>query len=269
MEGQKIKFTEKLIKSISSFGFYQRILKESLGKAFIYLVLISLLFGFAGSIKAVYDINFGVNAMIDGFRDEIPDFTFQNGELEVYAEMPMILEEGEGAIVVIDTTGQTDESILDDYDSGVFLSKHKLVSKENSIQTKEFDFSQIKEFDFNKQDVERWIPFLKWMSVIAVIFILLGTIIGKLISTLFISLLGLIVNGIAKARLEYGNIYKIGIYAITLPTIIKTVMGLVSIQIPFFFVIYYGIVVFYLWKVMKLIREEKEAWIEMDKTKLE
>ena len=263
MEDQKMSFFQRIFKSITNFEFYTYILKESLGRAFLYLVLLSLLLGAIGLIQPIIGVNEGINLAIQYFQADVPEFTFANGELDVQGEMPIIMGEEE-SVFIIDTSGQLDATVLDDYESGVFISRYEMISKENGFETRRINFSQLRELSFTKSDVERWLPHLRWIHLIVMIFGLAGAILAKLISTLFISLLGLIVNAVKKAGLSYKDIYKLGIYAITLPAIIKLIIGQMPFEIPFFSVIYYGVVVFYLWKAMDEIKVQKEEKIDDD-----
>ena len=255
MEEHKINFFQRIFKSITDFKFYMHIIKESLGRAFLYLVFLALLLGVVGLIRPIIEINIGINLAIQYFQADVPEFTFANGELDVQGEMPIIQGEEGGPVFIIDTSGQLDETILDGYESGVFISRYELINKENGYEKRRINFTQLGELRFTKSDVERWLPHLRWIHLVVIIFGLAGAILIKFISTFFISILGLIVNAIKKAGLSYKDIYKLGIYGITLPAIIQMVISLIPIDIPFFSVIYYGIVVFYLWKAMDEIKK--------------
>lgn len=258
MEMSETNFLKKVHKSITDFEFYPLFLKESLGRAFLYLFMISLVFGIIGLSKVAYELNEGINFAVNYVKNDMPYFRFQNGKLNVEGDMPIIIEDGPEGIVVIDTTGKTNESILDKYERGIFINKHKLINKNNPVEKREIEFKQLHGVSFTKNSVIRLLPKLKLVNLIVIIGGIIFIFIGKIFSTLFVSLLGLIINSITKANLEYKDIYKLGIYSITLPTIIKVVANLLNYNIPFFFIIYYGIVIFYLWKSMSIIRYESD-----------
>lgn len=259
MESQKINFFTKIYRSVTDFSFYRLVLKEPSGKAFLYLLLLSLLFGAIALIEPIVATNKGINIANEFVRNEVPYFVLADGELEVDGDMPIIYEDGSEGII-IDTTGKTDESILDEYERGVYISKYKLINKQDRIQKRVIEFSQMKDLNITKDDVMSLLPHARWIIAVILVFGIIGMFLGKLISTLLISIIGLIINAMTKAKLEYGNIYKLGIYSITLPTIIKTVINLADITIPYFFMIYYGIVVFYLWKTMIIIEPEENEF---------
>lgn len=258
MENVKVRFFSRIYKSITDFSFYSFIKKETLGKAFTYLLLLTLLISLVSIIKPIYELNSGIGLISEYFDTEVPYFELKNGELHVEGEMPIVSED-EDSIMIINTDQDVDESVLADYDRGVLILKDRLINKQNKSQTREYKFSQLKDFTINKYDVEKYIPYLKSISIFIIIFLPLFTFLGKLFSTLFISLLGLIVNSVAGSKLEYADIYKIGIYSITLPSIIKLLSKFIPFDIPFFSLIYYGIVVFYMYKAMTIIKLEDKS----------
>lgn len=257
MEGNKINFFKRIGKSIVNFDFYRIVKNETLGKAFKYLILLCLMIGIISSILTVIPFTKGIDILKDNFVTDIPYFEFDNGELKVESDEPIIIEESEGYIFIVDTTNETDESILDQYEAGMYIGKDRMVTKRNMVQKESFEFSQIKELSFTKYDIQGYIHYLKYFSILIVFFILIWTIIGKLFSTLVISVIGLIINAIVKSELEYSDIYKLGIYSITLPSIIKLITKYTLPDIPFFSILYYGIVIFYLVKAMNRIKNDK------------
>lgn len=252
MENIKVNFFKRIYKSTYDFSFYQLVEKESFGKAFVYLILFSLLISLVSMIGPISNFNNGINYIVEKLESDIPYFELSNGELYFEGEMPIISVDDEDNIFIIDTTNKTDPSILDDYKKGFYIDKNKLIYKENLIKKEVFEFNDIKEIQITKYDIQKFLPYLKFISIFIMIFIIIGVIIGKLFSSLFVSLIGLIVNSAVKSGLSYKDIYKLGIYSLTLPSIIKLMYK--NITFPYsgyiFFFVYYGIVTFYLTKAM-------------------
>lgn len=245
---QKIRFFRKIVKSISDFNFSKYFVKEKLSKSIIYLLLLSLIIGALISIQQVYSFSMFINEIIESVSTDIPDFTFENGELNIDMDMPYIDISGD-YIVVIDTTGETEPSILDDYPEGIFIGKDFFIKKDNYVRTNYYSFTDIKEFNFDKDKLLKLTPYLRWINIIIVIAILIFLPLSKMISCFFASLIGLIINEITKAKLKFGQIYQTAIYSITLPSIIKLVLSIFNQSIPWYF--YYAIVWLYMYMFMK------------------
>lgn len=255
---EKMSFLSQFRNSIVSFESYRHFLRQKVGRAVLYLLLLSLILSAVTGIKVLYDFNYGIDVMIRNFRTEVPNFVLKNGELTVDAPMPYYVEKDEDFLFVIDTSGKLDESVLNDYPEGIFLSRYEAVLKQNAFEIRKIDFSSLAGATITKDEVINWLPLLKWLSIFIIVFGFLFYFIGKLLSALLISLLGLIMSSAAKFRMEFGDLYKLSIYTLTLPMVIKALVGLAGINIPFFWLIYYGIAVFYLWKAIQLLKRDTE-----------
>ena len=255
MSEAKMNFFTSIYKSVSDFHSYKQFVRNSVGKAITYLLLFSLLLGLISLIRPVYDFNQGISLLVDNFEENIPEFSFENGLLEVSGEMPIIMGDY-NSVVIIDTTGNTGDAILDDYRHGILLLNDRMVQKEASGKTVT-DYSPFQGLSVTKEDVRGWIPLLKWVSVLIIIFGLIGFIIGKFVSALIMSLIGLIINAITKAGLTYGNIFKLSAYSLTLPIFLKVLLGFIPVTLGWFWLIYYGLSAFYMWYAMTLIRKDE------------
>ncbi|NLK21495.1 MAG: DUF1189 domain-containing protein [Epulopiscium sp.] len=259
MENEKTGFFSKILKSITDFKMYPLIIKESVGRAIGYLVLLSLIIGLLGCIKPIYLTNKVIDMAVKTFESEIPYFNLSNGELTVEDEMPMVFEQG-SQIIIIDTTNQIDKGILNDYYQGFILYKNSMINKQGP-QYQEIKYTDLGNLEFDRDSIKAFMPKLKYIIIpIIIVFVILGAVLGKLFSSLIVSILGLIVNAISKGNLKYDGIYKIGIYSLTLPSIIKLVIKQIPIRIPFFgmmfFFAYYAIIIIYIYKAIIEVKTE-------------
>lgn len=256
MNQEKLKFFSRLKNSITNISYYNIFIKESLGRAFLYLFLLSLLVSFISTIIISYNTNEGLKYLKE-YSKSIPYFEFNNGELNVSGDMPLTYTDpDDNSPIIIDTSGKTDESILNQYDEAVLILKNKLIIKKDSIEKREINFSEIKELNFDKNTLEQFIPNMKLIINIVVIiaviiFMPIWLFITCSFTALILSLLGLIIKSITKKEISFNDIYIISIYSLTLPLIIKHVLVLnLPFVIPFFWLIYYGIAVFYIYKAI-------------------
>lgn len=79
----------------------------------------------------------------------------------------------------------------------------------------------------DKNSMKMLIPLLRWIIVLIIIFGVPLFIIGRFISALLISLIGLIMNSISHAGLQYRDIYRISLYSMTLPLVLCTALEFV------------------------------------------
>ncbi|HQD50000.1 MAG TPA: DUF1189 family protein [Defluviitaleaceae bacterium] len=265
MNNTKIGFFTKLTRTIFDFNIYPHVIGESTGRAVAFLLLFSLLLGIIGSLitSARYLLSGGLTVI----TDLMPDFEYDSGILTVEdMEEPFIYEMDSNKIFVIDMNDEVDADILEYYSEGIMLKQDRVIAVQyGNIQevsyTEFLDSYNI--YHFSKEDLSKILPVIDIGIVVIMIgFGVIGSVIGKMISSLFVSVLGLIVNAVTEAKLTYSDIYKTGVYALILPSLIKLILSSAGRNVGFirmiFFVVYYGIVIFYLVKAVTTIKRNKQ-----------
>lgn len=265
MNNTKIGFFTKLTRTIFDFNIYPHVIGESTGRAVAFLLLFSLLLGIIGSLitSARYLLSGGLTVI----TDLMPDFEYDSGILTVEdMEEPFIYEMDSNKIFVIDMNDEVDADILEYYSEGIMLKQDRVIAVQyGNIQevsyTEFLDSYNI--YHFSKEDLSKILPVIDIGIVVIMIgFGVIGSVIGKMISSLFVSVLGLIVNAVTEAKLTYSDIYKTGVYALILPSLIKLILSSAGRNVGFirmiFFVVYYGIVIFYLVKAITTIKRNKQ-----------
>ncbi len=118
---------------------YENVLRETVGRAVLYLILISLLLGAIGAIE----VNYGISEFIKIYNEGWPNFELKDGELSVDGNMPIVLLEDEDNYFVIDTTNNTSPDVLDSYSEGALILKDKMINKKSEVQTEVIDFKSL------------------------------------------------------------------------------------------------------------------------------
>ncbi|CAH2212378.1 DUF1189 domain-containing protein [Tepidibacter aestuarii] len=260
IKSDKISFFERFKRSIVDIPSYNFFVKESLGKGILYLLLLSLMVGVITSSVMSYKFKNYFESEARSFVIRAPEFEFKNGELDVQGDMPLKIDD----YIIVDTTGSTDDSVLDAYNEGMLILKDKVIVKQSVVEKREFDFSSINDVEFNKQDAMKFIPEInKWISifivVFGIIFITLWIMISTMINALILGIAGIIISKVQKMNIQFGDIYKICIYAFTLPIVIdKLILGYAPIYIPYFNLVYYIIAGVYMYNAMDSYKRELE-----------
>ena len=233
--------------------------KQTAGSTIGYLILLSLFLGIIGVIRPVIEINKGVDEIYHAFQKESREFIFSNGELKIEGQMPIVYNatNGDSEIFIIDTSGKTSREDLAKYDKATLITSNYMIQKKNSMQITETNFNALRSFTISKADVEKFIPYLKYISIILVIFGPITFFIGKLFTALIVSLLGMIIKSIQKVNITFGTIYKLSIYALTLPIMVNVSLKLTNLEIPHFYKLYCLGAAAYLWFGLKAIKDEE------------
>lgn len=261
MEEPKLGFFQRIYHSIAGFGKYACFLRQNTGKAVLYLVILGLLFGVAKVVPQYIESKNWVDTFIKSFGTDVPDFAFENGKLDVKGKMPIVIK-GEGPVIIIDTSGKTDETALDNYDRAILLTSDKMIQK-NYANKQVIDLSMFSASRITKAEVMAVMPLMKFILVFSMFFGLLFFIAGKFLSALIISLAGLIINSAMNAGLKYRDIFVLTIYSMTLPMLLGAVFDLTLYTMPFFWNIFiflfYAISIVYLWGAINSIKKDNRT----------
>lgn len=255
MEQHNLGFFAKLIASIKDFEMYPVLAKLSTGKAVVYLLLLSLLVTAVVFIPPAYHTYRFYREATQGLEN-IPDFKIEKGRLNFDGNMPyyFINDPSVDVEVIIDTTGETTEQSLQHYDSAILFTETFVVIKNNDGRTTRTEYQFLP--SFSRDSLIKLIP---WFLIIFFpVFFLISFVwmfLGKLVNALVVSLIAMLINSSLNARLKWEDLFKISIYAITLPTIISRLVRMLNLGVPGFgfmmFVMYYALVVYWLYRAIQ------------------
>ena len=256
MNEPRLNFFTKVYYSITGFENYKFFIMQRTGKAVVYLLLLSLIIGLIGIIRPVYESNKMMNQMIEGIEGSIPDFSLENGKLDVRTEMPLFIEEG-GLTIIIDTSGATNESILDSYNNALLILQDKMIQK-NYANQQVTDFSVLKGVKIDRSDVKNMLPLVKWFMLLLFIILPPFIIAGRFLSALFISIFGIIINSVKNKNLPYRDVFAISAHSLTLPLIIGTILDFAGVHFLLSTLVYYLISAIYIWGAVSSIKRHSE-----------
>lgn len=256
MNEPRLNFFTKVYYSMAGFENYRFFISQKMGRTVVYLLLLSLIIGLIGIIQPMVETNNMIGQVIEGIEDVIPDFTFENGKLDVHAEMPIIIGES-GSTIIIDTSGATNESILDSYDNAILILENRMIQK-NFANQQVTDFSMLQGIRLDRDSVKNMLPLIKWFMLILFIILPPFIIAGRFLSALLVSIIGIIINSARNTGLPYRDIFSISAYALTLPLIICTILDIAGVPFLLSTLVYYLIAAIYTWGAINSIKRHTE-----------
>ncbi|HOL16658.1 MAG TPA: DUF1189 family protein, partial [Bacillota bacterium] len=129
--------------------------------------------------------------------------------------------------------------------------------KQNRFETRHYHLSALAAGPaLTRSDLIRWLPLLKLITVFMIVIGFIVYFCGKLLGALIVATGGLILESATRCKIGFGNLYKLSVYALTLPMIMQTVLTLVRIKIPLFSLFYYGIALLYLYRALTATGQE-------------
>lgn len=254
----------ELIHSVYDFKSYPGYRRNGGGKAFLYGLLLTLIYFVVSMVLPLVTTLFGFGGFGNIAREAIPDFRLEDGTL--WVEETFDIQEYDtyqgGICFMVDTSRPVTEQVTDvdllAFDQVLILdAEHMIVKAEGGsairIAYSELDFGDIDRDTFLRE-LMPYVPVFLWIMLILVLCMgLLGFFLGALVA----AVIGSIMSAIMGCRLKFGELYKLAIYARTPALLVNAVYAWLPFAIPYFYVINYSISAFYLWKALKQIREEE------------
>ena len=215
---------------------YASFRRQSLGRAFLYLLLVTALFNLLSQLPVIFSFNNDYAQGLAWLKANTPEFVLRNGQLTVQGKMPFISKVDKEAVLIVDTSGQTGPDALKDYREGALVTRDKIIYKKSSYETREYDLGAYRAFSFNKDQAINFLtaarPFF-YVGLLLTIFLVY--LAGYLLVALFIALLGRLLYWAMKVHISYGDIYKLTIYAMTGPMLLFVLLHYLRYQPPFLF----------------------------------
>lgn len=252
-------FFRQMRECVIDFKFYREIKDNRFGRSFTYLLLLFLIIYFIGGTKTFVVTRAVVEDIAAGMSTNVPDFRLENGEFSFAGKMPHYISSSTNEVFVIDTTGQTDEKVLEGVQSGMLVTKDKLYVKQNTGDMRVLSLKEFNGVTVTKADIVEFLPKLSWIVFIFIAFGFIFVLGWKLLNAVILALFGLIINAAMNADLKYGNMLNISIYALTLPLLLQLAVNLSGYVVPGFWLIYWGISILY---VAMAVKNCKDSGIE-------
>lgn len=242
-QNQNTNFFKRIFYAIKDFEKYQEFALESKALAVRYIMKLVFILTLVITLCFMFKFTFVVKQGIKYFREDFPNVYFSNNQLTIETDSPIIHEinEGVSGFIVFDTTSVNEESEykekLDRYENGIVFSKDSVTLK-NVSGTNTYSYSSIVDLygiqDFNKKDIESYLTnknvYSFYLSIFMVMFIYMYIIylITTLIDALMLAVFGILSSRLSRIPLKFSVIYKMSLYALTLPIILNIIYIIIN-----------------------------------------
>ena len=273
-------FWKRTIKSFRSSHYKElsfRPASEAVKYLFLLILITSVIIGtyniFNFKVKSLNFLRDNKAQIHKIAREVIVPLSIKKGKVTTTVMQPYVKTikeyDSKRAVVIIDTTGKI--TSLDKEEEGLLITKDTLIIqtiKRGAIDIKKYDLSQIEDLSIKpstKED-EYLIAFVgkrtyhvthdllkKWVGIlfragwpILLVFGYIFTLAAKFIQILIFSVFLLVLNLTSIKKLNYPNIFNIGVYAMTPPTILAILHTVSGIHLRHFNIIYVVVYIIYL-----------------------
>ncbi|MGE5673904.1 MAG: DUF1189 family protein [Mycobacterium leprae] len=150
-----------------------------------------------------------------------PDFALQNGEVTFNGPMPYTMKGDNNMVVIIDTTGKTTADALKGAAANsVLITKNAFYQVKSPGSIQSTDLSALP-LTITKATVLGFMQNLHWFVPVGYLFIYAFQLGFKALDAVILALIAMLFASGWRKRVEFGVGWKIGLYAVTIPTLLQ------------------------------------------------
>ena len=235
---EKTNIFKKFVNSLYNIHEFPKYMKEGIGRAITYALLLCVLCGLATGLSMSTIINKSMNQVISTLEKDENQFVIENGELDI-KNSPLKIN-NDGSLVYIDdniTLDNKDElkNITVNSDSYILMLKDGLYIHSGLFSTVTSTYKEM--LMDSKIDSKSLVSAVKFTSKFVIgAFILMNiiqTIIGFLMDSLFIALSAVFISRLFLMNFKYSQMYSLTVYASTLPMIMVAILTITEPRVFF------------------------------------
>lgn len=257
-----MKFFIEMRESVINFKFYNDIRKNRYGKVFGYLALLMLLVYILLGVSTYIYANKAIESGIYYIKNEMPEFSVANGELDWKGQPQQFLIQNSGLAVAVDINNTLDEAALDkEYVSYFVFTKDHVIAK-NAIQKKNMFYKEMNAA-FSKNDLVDLLGTGRIVIIVLTVLFFPFYYAIKLLNVLLLAIAAAISAAILKLKISWRENFIISGYALTLPTLLMLLFTLAGYGFPTY--AYWIISVLYVIMAQRYIRLYELAVFEAER----
>lgn len=209
---------------------YGELVGDSYSKVIIYLMILAVIFGGIQGFTSLTVVSVIQDSIHETFKDEKVNFEMKDGRLN-FIGSPYKIEEGQ-VLLLVDTDKSVSEVdslrniTVHKELSTVFLSDGLMVKNGANEYTYRYNELGLDKVSFTNQSIVTAIDNFGFIKYFIVPILIIANLVSMLLYIFMISLAGLISVKLNKQDLPYSLIFKLSIYAITLPMVVSLIFPL-------------------------------------------
>lgn len=207
---------------------YIYLVKDKLGKAFLYLFILATISGLFQGIALFSTVGVLEDVISKAYQDGNLNFEMKNGLLDF--DMSPYKEEQGSTVLLVDTDKMVDEAdslrnITVHKDLSTVILKDGIVIKNGSEEfiSKYSDFG-LDKIDFNSKIIDTFLQELGLIKYFMIPVIIIIKFISMIFYSFILSLAGMLSMALNRQRLGYANIFKLAMYSMTIPTLLDIIL---------------------------------------------
>ena len=242
----KMRFGHKFAYSFFDFAAYKEFLVQGLGKSILYIFLVTLIFSTITNINIIDNFSSEISSIQATFIKSAPNIELKNGLLSVDSNEPIYYKH-DGELLIVDTSGKTNKSILDSYSNGFYINSDEITIRQNYSTLQTLKFTDYSGLDLTNKTLQDSLAILK--IIFPIILLVFSPIISFLMNliSVFVILgpISLNISSIMGVKMKYSKACTLSFYAMTLPLLLEALLDVSGIDLPGFYIIFYVVALIY------------------------
>jgi hypothetical protein len=229
------------------------------GSAILYVFILMLLSTLPAAIMLGQSFSSAVSGFEESMKDNLPDFTLENGVLRSPESKPVV-SEGDGFYFIFDPHDQVSLDQTREYDDVISFDSDRAIIRSAGNEDA-VTYSSLGAKNLTKDDLLAAIQSFDGMLpiLLPVLYVITYILIAGAAFTgvSLLAVIGLVMKNSMRRRLQYKQLWVMSIYSITLPVAFFTVMSLLKTSVPYSFFIFTGVSMIILYLSIKEVPEQK------------
>jgi len=209
------------------------------GVNFSYLLLLLAICWIPTMIKIHIGFSDFVNNDAPAVVDQVPEITITDGQVSIEEPEPYYIKDPDSGdvIAIVDTTGIIKS--LEDPNAICLLTKTNIMWRQGEFEIRTIDLSEVKNFVLNSERITGWLHTTeKFLAIIIYPFALLGSYLYRIVQALIYATVGLLFALWCKVTLSYATLLRLAVVAVTPCVLVKTILGIAGVHLPYAGLIY-------------------------------
>ena len=238
---KKMGFIKRVIISIKDFEKYIEFAIEKTTTAIGYLAKLIVIFAIIVSATFTYHFVKEIQSGVKYFKEELPDLSYQDGELVVQAQEAIKIENDNSILqfMLIDTNANEEQQNeykkeVAGYNNGVVILKDKLILKNAMLKEPvEYSYKELAQqygiSNFKKEEAVKVIEETDTTALYGgffltmVIYLFFVYFITAILDAFSFFILGLIVSRMVSIKIKLKPIFNMAVYSLTLPILLNLI----------------------------------------------
>jgi|GEM_PF-1893005 hypothetical protein len=235
-------FIQKFRAGLLFFREYPKFQRESFRDALKYILVLGLIVGAPTVLPHAMEDHRVAGYKLKWIEEKVPEFKIDGGKLSVIDKTPVVDKEN-GGVFALDTTGKLNaDTILKDYSYGLVLTEDRMFNKDITVKEKLYSAlqKQLMGKALSKEDLIRVLG-LRMMGVYSFLNYLIKYYLELFFIALVISLCGLVAGKVLAVKLRLADLYRLTLFALTLPMVFALLVSLLPVRSMLFAGIYFAL----------------------------